>query len=94
MLQSGTWIVWGRGGLGLFGGPVPNTCGLPREGLPFPASGRTGLCEEKEDDGVAAEVPPGEDAREELDDRSRKEAVDEARSFEGIFECDVVAGEP
>jgi len=39
-------------------------------------------------------MPPGEDPREEPDDRSRKEAVDEARSFEGIFDCDVVAGEP
>jgi hypothetical protein len=39
-------------------------------------------------------MPPGEDPREEPDDRSRKDAVDEARSFDGIFECDLVAGEP
>ena len=62
--------------------------------MPFPAGGRTGLCDEKDDDGVAAEATPGEDPREELDDRSRNEAVDEARSFEGTFECDVVEGDP
>lgn len=67
------------------GGPVPIACGLPREDLPFPTGGRTGLCDEKDEEGVVAETPPGEDPREEPDDGSRKEAVDEARSFEGNF---------
>lgn len=59
----------------------------------FPAMGLVGLCEENDDEGVPATKPSGEESRDDADDRSRKEAVEESRNLEGIFDWEVVEGE-
>lgn len=60
--------------------------------FPFPIflALRFGLCENEEDAGVATEPPPGEEERDESDveDLSRKDAVEESRSFEGTLDCE------
>lgn len=60
--------------------------------FPFPIffEERLGLCENEDDAGVATEAPPGEEERDEsdIDDLSLKDAVEESRSFDGIFECE------
>lgn len=80
------------------GGPVPVTCGLPRidaAAFALAASGRTGLCCEENDElGVAsAYACSGDDSLDEVDDLSMNEAVDESRSLDGIFDCELANGE-
>lgn len=45
---------------------------------------------EKDEAGVAVLMPPGEESRDEvgLEEPPMKEAVEESRSFEGIFDCE------
>jgi hypothetical protein len=80
--------------VGRFGGPVPIAGGLPLVGaLPLVVRGRVGLCEENDDAGVATDTRPGDDSLDDVEDRSRNEAVDESRSLEGILDCEFVEGE-
>lgn len=56
------------------------------------AKGRTGLWDETvEDAGVGP--ASGDDSRDDVDDGSRKEAVELSRSFEGTLDCEFVEGE-
>lgn len=70
---------------------------LPRMLLPFPMPADVifGLCEKDEDAGVVADTPSSDDDLEEtgVADLSRKDAVDDSRSFDGIFDCECVDGE-
>lgn len=73
-----------------FGGPVPVAGGRPRAtaaALPAAANGRAGLCDENDDAGVATKAPSsGEDSRDDDEERSRKDAVEESRSLEGTLD--------
>jgi len=80
----------------LGGGPVPIARGRPRgRGLTLlllAVRGRTGLWEEiVEEAGVG--TASSDDSRDDVDEGSRKEAVELSRSFDGIFDCEFVEGE-
>jgi hypothetical protein len=97
---SGTRISGGGGlgGLGCFGGNtllLPLGLGLGFGGLPFLLPGRGGLCADNADVEVGVDVDPipGEVERELGDDRDgSKEAIEESRSLDGIFDWDPVDG--
>lgn len=58
-----------------------------------PREANVGLCPENEEDTVVLMDPTsGDDARDDGEDLSRKEAVDESRSFDGTMECELVDG--
>ena len=77
------------------GGPIP--VALPRTLFPLPIAlaAILGLRENDEDAGVVAVTPSGDEEREEpgVADRSRKEVVEDSRSFDGILDCELVEGE-
>jgi hypothetical protein len=70
--------------------------GLGFRGLPFfLPGGREGLCAESPEVGVDVDAMgvPGEEERELGDDREGwKEAIDESRSLDGIFDWDPIDG--
>lgn len=78
--------------MGRLGGPVPIAGGLPLATL-LVTIGRVGLWDEKDEGVGAANAPSGDDSLDEDEDPSRKDAIEESRSLEGILDCELVEGE-